>query len=184
MGENICYGSETSSSSRDYISSHLYSPFEFSPGKKNAHWNLGRSNSWIYMKWIWGGNCCANKTLSLRKEFSYRQNIIWHKSYQCFIKSVSQGHRNKNKQMGHRQTYKLLHSKGNHKGNKKTTYRMGENICTRCNRWRLNLQNIQTAHRTQQQQKTQSKISQKTETDIPPKETQMAHEKMFNIAND
>ena len=48
----------------------------------------------------------------------------------------------------------------------------------------LNLQNIQTAHRTQQQQQTQSKIRQKTETDIPPKETQMAHEKMFNIAND
>ena len=130
------------------------------------------------MKWIWGGNCCANKILSLRKEFSYRQNIIWHKSYQCFIKSVSQGNRNKNKQMGHRQTYKLVHSKGNHKENKRTTYRMGENICKWCNRWRLNLQNIQTAHRTQQQQQMQSKIRQKTETDIPPKETQMAHEKM------
>lgn len=34
VGGNICYGSETSGSSRDYISSHLYSPFEFSPGKK------------------------------------------------------------------------------------------------------------------------------------------------------
>lgn len=34
VGGNICYGSETSSSSRDYSSSHLYSPFEFSPGKK------------------------------------------------------------------------------------------------------------------------------------------------------
>ena len=48
----------------------------------------------------------------------------------------------------------------------------------------INFLNIQTAHRTQQQQQTQSKIRQKTETDIPPKETQMAHEKMFNIAND
>ena len=27
------------------------------------------------------------------------------------------------------QTYKLLHSKGNHKRNKKTTFGMGENIC-------------------------------------------------------
>ena len=27
------------------------------------------------------------------------------------------------------QTYKLLHSKGNHKQNKKTTYGLGENIC-------------------------------------------------------
>ena len=71
------------------------------------------------MKWIRGGNCCANKILSLRKEFSYRQNIIWHKSYQCFLKSVSQGNRNKNKQMEDRQTYKLLHSKRNHKKNKR-----------------------------------------------------------------
>ena len=31
--------------------------------------------------------------------------------------------------MGPNQTYKLLHSKGNHKQNKKTTYRMEENIC-------------------------------------------------------
>ena len=31
--------------------------------------------------------------------------------------------------MRHNQTYKLLHSKGNHKQNEKTTYRMGGNIC-------------------------------------------------------
>ena len=37
---------------------------------------------------------------------------------------------------------------------KKTTYRMGENICQWCDRQGLNLQNIQTAHTTQQQQKT------------------------------
>ena len=37
--------------------------------------------------------------------------------------------KNKNKQMGPNQMYKLLHSKGNHKQNEKTTYRMGENIC-------------------------------------------------------
>ena len=30
--------------------------------------------------------------------------------------------------MGPNQTYKLLHSKGNHKQNKKTTYRVGENF--------------------------------------------------------
>ena len=30
--------------------------------------------------------------------------------------------------MGPNQTYKLLHSKGNHKQNEKTTHRMGENI--------------------------------------------------------
>ena len=37
--------------------------------------------------------------------------------------------KNKNKQMGPNQMYKLLHSKGNHRQNEKTTYRMGENIC-------------------------------------------------------
>ena len=30
--------------------------------------------------------------------------------------------------MGHNQTYKLLHSKGNNKQNKKKTYGLGENI--------------------------------------------------------
>ena len=34
----------------------------------------------------------------------------------------------KNKQMGLNQTYKILHSKGNHKQSEKTTYRMGQNI--------------------------------------------------------
>ena len=52
-------------------------------------------------------------------------------SYQCFLRSVSQGNRNKNKnkQIGPNQPYKLLHSKGNHKQNEKATYRMGENTC-------------------------------------------------------
>ena len=31
--------------------------------------------------------------------------------------------------MGPNQTYKLLHSKGNHKQNEKKTLRLGENIC-------------------------------------------------------
>ena len=31
--------------------------------------------------------------------------------------------------MGLNQTQKLLHNKGNHQQNEKTTYRMGENIC-------------------------------------------------------
>ena len=36
--------------------------------------------------------------------------------------------KNNNKEMGPNQIYKLLYSKGNHKQNKKTTYRLGENI--------------------------------------------------------
>ena len=58
--------------------------------------------------------------------------------------------------MGCNQTYKCLHSKGNHKQNENTTYRMGENICKGCNKQGLNFKNIQTAHTTQ------SKNGQKT----------------------
>ena len=61
--------------------------------------------------------------------------------------------------MGPNQTYTLLHSKGNHKQNKKTTYGMGENICNQPAWQGFNFQTIQTAHKTQQQQqkKTQPK---------------------------
>ena len=71
--------------------------------------------------------------------------------------------KNKNKQIGPVQTYKLLHSKGNHKQNEKATYRMGGNICKWCDWQGLNFQNIQTAHTPQQQTKqtTQSKNEQK-----------------------
>ena len=44
---------------------------------------------------------------------------------------------------------KLLHSKGNHKQDEKTTLRMGENIYKRINRQRINLQNLQAAHAAQ-----------------------------------
>ena len=53
--------------------------------------------------------------------------------------------------MGPNQTYKLLHNKGNHKQNEKTTYRMGENICKWCAWQGLNFQNTQIAYTTQQQ---------------------------------
>ena len=51
--------------------------------------------------------------------------------------------------MRHNQTYKLLHSKGNHKQNEKTTYRMGGNICKQRDQQGLNVQNIQTAQTIQ-----------------------------------
>ena len=50
--------------------------------------------------------------------------------------------------------YMLLHSKGNHKQYKKTTYGMGDNICKWCYQQGLNFQNIQTAHTTQQKKQT------------------------------
>ena len=37
-----------------------------------------------------------------------------------------------NKQMELIKLNSLMHSKGNHKQNEKTTYRMGENICKIC----------------------------------------------------
>ena len=46
------------------------------------------------------------------------------------------------------QTYKLLHSKGNHKQNEKKTHKMGENICKQCAWQGLNFQNIQIAYTT------------------------------------
>ena len=66
--------------------------------------------------------------------------------------------------MGPTETSKLLHSKGNDKQHKKTTLRMGENICKQSNWQRINLQNTQVAHAAQNQKKqtTQSKNGQKT----------------------
>ena len=70
------------------------------------------------------------------------------------------------------QTYKLLHRKGHHKENEKTTYRMGENICKCCNQQGHNFQNIQQLIQLNiKKQTTQSKTGQKTKIDISPKKT-------------
>ena len=81
----------------------------------------------------------------------HRQNILWHQPYKCFLRSISQGSRNKNrnKPMGPTQTYKLCTVKETIKKSKKTTYGMGENGCKLCNQQGINLQNIQTTHTTQ-----------------------------------
>ena len=47
--------------------------------------------------------------------------------------------------MGPNQTYMLLHSKGNHKQNEKTSYGLGGNIYKSCDQQGLNFQNKQTA---------------------------------------
>ena len=89
--------------------------------------------------------------------------------------------------MGPNQTYKLLHSKGNHKKSKRTTYGMGENICKWCNQQGLSCQDIQTTYTRQQQQKlkTQSKNRRLKYTFFQRRYTdgQQAPEKMLNIAN-
>uniref|UniRef100_A0A8W4FBA0 Uncharacterized protein n=1 Tax=Sus scrofa TaxID=9823 RepID=A0A8W4FBA0_PIG len=76
----------------------------------------------------------------------------------------TQSNRNKNKDkpMGPNQTDKLVHSKGNHKKTKKTTYGMGENSLKQGNRQGLNFQNTQTTHTTQRQ-KTNNPIEKGVE---------------------
>ena len=78
----------------------------------------------------------------------HRQNTLWHQPYKCFLRSVSQGSRNKskNKPMGPNQTDKFCTTKET----KKTTYRMGENSFKWCSWQGLNLLNIQTTHTIQQ----------------------------------
>ena len=60
--------------------------------------------------------------------------------------------------MGPNQTYKLLHSKGNHKQNEKTTNGIGENIniWKLCDQQGLNFQNIHRALITQLPKKKKS----------------------------
>ena len=58
---------------------------------------------------------------------------------------------------------KALHSKGNHKQNKKTTLRMGENICKLSNWQGINHQNAQVAHAAwYEKKKKKSENGQKT----------------------
>ena len=64
---------------------------------------------------------------ALRMQINFSELQFLHLLYGA----VSQSNRNesKNKQMGPNQTYKPLHSKGNHKQDEKIALRMGENIC-------------------------------------------------------
>ena len=60
-----------------------------------------------------------------------------------------------------------MYSLGNNKQNEKTTHRMGENICKRSNQQGVNLQNIQTAHAGQyQNKKTKTRTNKQTKIPI------------------
>ena len=97
----------------------------------------------MLLKWLWCFKTWCHET----SKREHRQNIIWHKLYQSFLRSVSQGNRNKIKKQKvvPNQTYKVLHSKGKHKQNEKTIYGMGGNICKPWDQKRLNVHNIQTS---------------------------------------
>ena len=65
--------------------------------------------------------------------------------------------------MGPNQIYKFFHSKGNHKQNEKTIYRIGENIGKPCHWQGLNFQNTTNSsyNSVTKKQTTQSKMGKK-----------------------
>ena len=86
------------------------------------------------------------------------------------------------------QTYTFLHSKGDHKQNEKTPYRMGKNICKFCDQQELNFQNTQTAHATQYQnnQWPNQKMGRRAKQTFLERrhiDGQETHEKVFNVTN-
>ena len=78
-----------------------------------------------------------------------------------------------------------MHSKGNHKQNEKTTYRMEENICKGSDLQGINLKNIQTAQYQKTKQPSQ-KMGRCKLTLLQRRHTdgQNAHEKRQNVDND
>ena len=69
-------------------------------------------------------------------DINHGSNFLYPHHTVMRIKKINKCYQNKLK--------KLLHSKGNHKQNKNTTHRMGENICKRWGQQGVSLQNIST----------------------------------------
>ena len=80
--------------------------------------------------------------------FFFLYNCTTFENYNSY-KTENRKMRKSNKEIGPHQTYILLHSKGNHRQNKKANYRLGEKICKGCSWQGLNFQNVRKAVTTQ-----------------------------------
>ena len=112
--------------------------------------------------WMEGGGFYSQSWSEHRRsslELPYPDTLIYSCPARLKDREPLNRKKNKNIPMGPNQTYKPLHSKGNHlKKNKTTTYGMGENSSWKwCHRQGLNLQNTQIVHTTQHQKITQLK---------------------------
>ena len=135
------------------INPYTYEQLSFDKGDRKIQW--GKDS--LFSKWWWERWTVICKSVKLEYSLTpytkinskWRKDLnIGHNTIKFLEKNIGKtffdiNHANvflgrspkaveikaKNKQMGCNQTCKLLHSRGNHKQNEKTTYGLGESIC-------------------------------------------------------